>query len=208
MEQSIFLEKIRIWEHHIHFSPGQSREEKHKIIFEENLTGLLQSHDKTHRSTVVKPKNDLWSISGDFIYRHHVEPLVKLYMPTEESFPIPLKYFDVTTTTDTTLDVMSEKRTLMETQSCRMHGQVSQDSLYWMRNHLMDIHGLVRDWQENTRPPDQTMYGQICGNICLMHRNAKRSKSGQSRNSASIMPENYVSSSSLNLMMRNSSVQW
>ena len=31
-------------------------------------------------------------------------------MPTEESFPIPLKYIDVTITTDTTLDVMSEKR--------------------------------------------------------------------------------------------------
>ena len=32
-------------------------------------------------------------------------------MPTEESFPISLKYIDVTRTTDTTLDVMSEKNT-------------------------------------------------------------------------------------------------
>ena len=31
-------------------------------------------------------------------------------MPKEESFLIPLKYNDVTRTTDTTLDVMSEKR--------------------------------------------------------------------------------------------------
>ena len=46
-------------------------------------------------------KSDFWSISGDFIYRHHVEPRVKLYVPTEESFPIPLKYIDVTRTTDT-----------------------------------------------------------------------------------------------------------
>ena len=38
-----------------------------------------------------------------------MEPRVKLYMPTEESFLIPLKYIDVTRTTDTTLDVMSEK---------------------------------------------------------------------------------------------------
>ena len=42
---------------------------------------------------------------GDFNYRHHVEPRVKLYMPKEESFPIPLKYIDLTWTTDTALDV-------------------------------------------------------------------------------------------------------
>ena len=55
-------------------------------------------------------KSDFWSISRDFIYRHHVETRVKLRVPTEESFRIPLKYIDVTRTTDTTLDVMSEKR--------------------------------------------------------------------------------------------------
>ena len=38
--------------------------------------------------------NDFWSMSGSFIYRHHVEPRVKLYSPREESFPIPLKYID------------------------------------------------------------------------------------------------------------------
>ena len=38
-----------------------------------------------------------------------MEPRAKLFVPTEESFTIPLKYIDVTRTTDTTLDVMSEK---------------------------------------------------------------------------------------------------
>ena len=32
--------------------------------------------------------NDIWSLSGNFIHRHHVEPRVKLYVPREESFPI------------------------------------------------------------------------------------------------------------------------
>ena len=41
-------------------------------------------------------RNDFCSISGIFIDRHHVEPRVKLYVPREESFPIPLKYIDVT----------------------------------------------------------------------------------------------------------------
>ena len=53
--------------------------------------------------------NDFWSMSGSFIYRHHVEPRVKLYSPREESFLIPLKYIDVTRTTHTNLDVKQEK---------------------------------------------------------------------------------------------------
>ena len=49
-------------------------------------------------------------MSRNFIYRHHVEPRVKLASPREESFPIPLKYIDVTRTTHTNLDVKQEKR--------------------------------------------------------------------------------------------------
>ena len=49
-------------------------------------------------------------MSGKFIYRHHVEPSVKLYSPREESFPIPLKYIDVSRTTCTNLDVKQEIR--------------------------------------------------------------------------------------------------
>ena len=55
-------------------------------------------------------RNDFWSMSGNFIYRHHVEPRVKLYSPREESFSIPLKYIDVSRTTRTNLDVMQERR--------------------------------------------------------------------------------------------------
>ena len=54
--------------------------------------------------------NDFWSMSGNFKNRHHVEPRVKLYSPREESFPIPLKYIDVSRTTHTNLDVKQERR--------------------------------------------------------------------------------------------------
>ena len=54
--------------------------------------------------------NDFWSMSGNFIYHQHVEPRVKLYSPREESFPIPLKYIDVSRTTHTNLHVKQEKR--------------------------------------------------------------------------------------------------
>ena len=42
----------------------------------------------------------------------------------------------------------------------------------------------------NKQPQDQTMYGQICGNICLMQRKRKQNKGGQSRNQSSTMPDN------------------
>ena len=54
--------------------------------------------------------NDFLSMSGNFKNRHHVEPRVKLFSPREESFPVPLKYIDVSRTTHTNLDVKQEKR--------------------------------------------------------------------------------------------------
>ena len=54
--------------------------------------------------------NDFWSMSGNFLYRHHVETRVKLQSPREELFPIPLKNIDVSRTTRTNLNVMQESR--------------------------------------------------------------------------------------------------
>ena len=39
-----------------------------------------------------------------------VGPRVELYLPKEETLPIPLKYIDVTRTGHTSLDVLQEKR--------------------------------------------------------------------------------------------------
>ena len=74
----------------------------------ESEGSLPQAHDSfpDARETI----NEFWSMSGNFLYRHHVEPRVKLYSPREESFPIPLKYIDVSRTTHTNLDVKQEKR--------------------------------------------------------------------------------------------------
>ena len=71
--------------------------------------GLLpQPHDSFPNAS--EARNDFWSMSGTFKNRNHVEPRVKLYSPREESFPIPLKYIDVSRTTHTNLDVMQESR--------------------------------------------------------------------------------------------------
>ena len=82
--------------------------EGHIDFLGESEGSLPQPHDSL--PVAGEAMNDFWSMSGSFIYRHHVEPRVKLYSPREESFPIPLKYIDVTRTTHTNLDVKQEKR--------------------------------------------------------------------------------------------------
>ena len=54
--------------------------------------------------------NDFWSMSGNFIFRRHVEPRIKLYSPRKESFLVPLKYIDMSGATHKNLDVKQEKR--------------------------------------------------------------------------------------------------
>ena len=74
----------------------------------ESEGSLSQPHDSF--PDAGEAINDFWSMSGSFIYRHYVEPRVKLYSPRKESFPIPLKYIDVSRTTPSNLDVKQEKR--------------------------------------------------------------------------------------------------
>ena len=68
----------------------------------EDLRGELQG--KSERSPPKETKDDaearnhLRSMEGDFIYRHHVEPRVQLFVAEEQTFRIPLKYIDVTRT--------------------------------------------------------------------------------------------------------------
>ena len=82
--------------------------ESHIDFLGESEGSLPQPHDSL--PDAGEAMNDFWSMSGNFLCRHHVEPRVKLYSPREESFPIPLKYIDVSRTTHTNLDVKQEKR--------------------------------------------------------------------------------------------------
>ena len=85
-----------------------SRGEGYIDFLEESEGSFPQPHDSL--PVAGEALHDFWSMSGSFIHRHHVEPRVELYSPREESFPIPLKYIDVTRTTHTNLDVKLEKR--------------------------------------------------------------------------------------------------
>ena len=105
--------------------------------------------------------NDFWSMSGNFIYRHHVEHRVKIYSPREESFPISLKYIDVSRTTHTNLD-----------DYCNIDG--SRDlSDYWTGfTQFTPLEGKPPEgfmWsgreinEENSLHPGQIIYGQSYG---------------------------------------------
>ena len=82
--------------------------EGHVDFLGESEGSLSPPHDSF--PDAGEARNDFWSMSGNFIYRHHVEPRVKLYSPREASFPIPRKYIDVCRTTHTNLDFMQESR--------------------------------------------------------------------------------------------------
>ena len=92
---------------HLDTRPPNSRRRSQRFL--ENQKGL-HHYFKTHFRMPVKREMIFGPCQETFIYRHHVEPRVKLYSPREESFPIPLKYIDVSRTTHTNLDVKQEKR--------------------------------------------------------------------------------------------------
>ena len=73
----------------------------------DNFKANRESLVRQNQQMTLKPVST-WSIQGDFIYRHHNELRVQLYVPKEETFIIPLKYIDVTRSTHTDLDVMQE----------------------------------------------------------------------------------------------------
>ena len=121
------------------------RGECHVDFLGESEGSLPPPHDSFPDAS--EAMNDFWSISGNFIYRRHVEPRVKPYSPREGSFPIPLKYIDVSRTTQTNLDVKQERiiGMSMGQEICLIIGQGSHNLLYWKKNLQTDIFGPVRD---------------------------------------------------------------
>ena len=128
--------------------------------------------------------NNFWSMSGSFVYRHHVEPRVKLYSPREESFPIPLKYIDVARTTHTNVDVKLEKRIEWQLE-CRWVSRLvwsldgfSHKLLCWKKNFPKDSCGLGRDWRGTNLHPGQIIVARIVEVNGKAREVWRRSKSG------------------------------
>ena len=83
------------------------------IVRSEDLSGEIQgeSGESQHIGPTddAEARADVWLVQGDFVC-HHTEPRVQLYVPKEETFPVPLKDIGVTWSTHTDPDVMQEKR--------------------------------------------------------------------------------------------------
>ena len=96
-----------------------------------------------HATDDSEARNDVRTIAGNYIYHHHVEPKIQLYVPNEGSLPMPLEHIDVVRRTNTTLDVLLEAvltlvGTLMVTGNYLNLGPVSHSSQCWMKS--LQIH--------------------------------------------------------------------
>ena len=124
--------------------PRPIQGEGHVDFLGESEGSLPQPHDSF--PDAGEAINDFWSMSGSFIYRHHVEPRVKLNSPRENHPP-----FHSNTLTSPELLIriwMSSKRsalmiigTLMALETCLILGQVSHNLLYSTKKLLTDILG-------------------------------------------------------------------
>ena len=89
--------------------PRPSRGEGHVDFLGESEGSFPQPHDSL--PVAGEAMNDFLVHVGKLQYTAiTLNPGVELYSPREESFPVPLKYIDVTRTTHTNLDVKLEKR--------------------------------------------------------------------------------------------------
>ena len=143
-----------------------TRGESHLDFLGESELSLPPPHDSF--PDAGEARNDFWSMSGNFKNRHHVEARVKLYSPREESFPIPLKYIDVSRTTCTNLDVKQENASMifgmsMGQETCRILGHFSLNLLYWKKKLPTEKCGPGGDQRENSLHPGQIINGQSSG---------------------------------------------
>ena len=134
----------------------------------EELQGSSERSQPTETKDGAEAYNDFWSVEGDFTYRDHIELRVQLQVSKEETFPIPLKYIDVTRTCGRQSKFIrfSERFTKFTVLK-----EKPPKGYMWSRG----------DKQRFKQLPDLI----ICG-WEKPHRR-KRSKNGQTRNQSSIM---------------------
>ena len=98
-------EKVMKSEHPSQLGVHPIKEKSSTTIFMEKRTDQIQ---KNNPRMTLEARDDFFL--GSFVFRHHVQLRVKLYVPQEGSFPIPLNNIDVVKRTNTTLDASLESR--------------------------------------------------------------------------------------------------
>ena len=74
--------------------------------------GLSAKRSTLTREQPVRSADTRGDLQGtsDKSQPHHVEPRRQLFVPKEDTFPIPLTHIDVTRSTHTNLDALQESR--------------------------------------------------------------------------------------------------
>ena len=152
----------------------------------------MRGADSNVESDGAEALNDFWSIQGDFIYRHHNEPRVQLYVPKEKTFPIPLKYIDVTRSSDTNLDGLQEKR-IDDYWNVNVNRSLSDSWTGFTKFTLLkEKPPKGYSWSKKRltkfkQRPDLKMCGLKSGRRSEKPLRKERNKSGQTRSPNSIM---------------------
>ena len=179
--------------------PIQRREQ---TVRSEDVSGELQSESEEPQSTEpsddAEARKNFWSIDSTWL---HSSP--------KETFPIPLKYIDVTRSTDTDLDVKQEKR-LDDYWNVYLNRSLSASwksftkfTLLKKKNHPNFFCGLGGDWQKFERLPDLIMCGLKYGPRLERPLRIEKNKNRQLKNPNSVMPGNWEEFTSLSQMRKN-----
>ena len=89
----------------------------------------------------------------------------------------------------------------MEKEHYQMHGQDSQDLFYWTNINLTNVHGTRETNEETNNLTTRQIIARYVETCVWCSQNAKRSKSGLSKNQSSILPYDNGVSFSLNQMV-------
>ena len=152
----------------------------------------------------AEARADFWSSQGDFIFRYRNEPRVQLYVLKEETFPILLKYRDVTKSI--ALIWTSCKKNELTTTGMSIRASICQtrgdDSQSWKNNFPKDICGLVGYWQKFKRQLDQVTCGQKYGRKSVKPLRIEKTQNGKHEMGESIVRKSKVKPASQQLCFR------
>ena len=122
----------------------------------------------------------------------------QLYVPNEETFPIPLKYIDATRSTHSYWSGRVARETNWRLLECWF-----EQTFVWFVERIYKVHSVEReasqrifviweeDWQTFNRLADQIMYGQKCGRKLVKPLRIEKNNSGQKTSQNSTMLEDW-----------------
>ena len=107
---------------------------------------------------------DYWTLTNDVLAIHHLKPRLKMFVPTEQTLPIPVEYLDIMRTTVTNIDNELERRIVDYWYD---NPQAGRDlTIPWTGRTTFDLlkpkpdpgwswqAGRLTKIQKTTRPPD------------------------------------------------------